>query len=87
MLKMANDSNWDELVDIEEQRRNLIHDFFSSPAEIEDVPEITEGTKNILDIDRQIMEMSKNHRDELGTQLSDMKQGSRVSKAYMQNSD
>ena len=85
MLKAARDEAWEELVDMEENRRNLISDFFSESAAPDEVCDITEGTQEILAIDKEIMAISRKQRDLIGSALSDIKKHRQVKKAYLEN--
>lgn len=85
MLDAAKDQEWDNLVDMEASRRQLIADFFTVTAAPEEVCDITEGTHEILGIDKQIMTLSRQQRDLIGSALSDIKKQHDVKKAYLQN--
>lgn len=86
MLKAAHDQEWETLVDMEFNRRQLITDFFTVSAQPDEVMDITEGTHEILTMDKEIMTLSRKQRDLVGEKLTEIKKNQQVKKAYLQNS-
>lgn len=63
MLKAAHAQAWDRLVKLEHDRRSRINRFFARVTEPEEILEITEGTHKILEIDNEIVAISKKQRE------------------------
>ena len=57
MLKNAESGNWDDVIEAEELRHDLIKALFSTPAVASDVREISGATREIM----RINEMLKGH--------------------------
>jgi hypothetical protein len=86
MRQLAQELQWENLARLENHRQNLIKSFFSCPVAVEDAEVIREGIHRILDMDQQIISMSKRLRGEIGGKLVDFQTHKKAVSAYKTHS-
>jgi hypothetical protein len=82
MREKAQASLWDEVIDQEAVRRELISAFFHIPVQPELASPIAEGIRLILEMDRDIERLGLAEKEEIGQALRQMGQGKKVVRAY-----
>lgn len=82
MLKAARQQAWEPLIEMEVKRRTLIEGFFSYTAAPDEALDITEGTQEILAIDREIMALSRKQRHIAGTKPMTIHSSKPAKQAY-----
>jgi hypothetical protein len=82
MLENAQSSAWDEVIELEAKRRELIAAFFLSPIQPELAPAVAEGIQLILAMDRDSAKLGLAEKLEAGQALRQMEQGRKAVKAY-----
>ena len=82
MAGLADDEKWEELVDVERNRNDLIHSFFDQ----NEANAVTEqDILDILEIDKIIMEKCLYKRKSIGEKLRLFNQSRRAKNAYLGN--
>lgn len=82
MLEKAQSSAWDEVIELEAKRRDLIVAFFLTPIRPELAPAVAEGIQLILAVDREIAKLGLAEKLDAGQALRQMEQGRKAVKAY-----
>lgn len=82
MLDKAKEESWDEVIALEEFRRELIHAFFLEPTPQAYEAIVSNGIQEIIAIDNEIMELGEFKRLKLSHALQKMDQGKKAVKAY-----
>jgi hypothetical protein len=82
MLEKAQSSAWDEVIELEAKRRDLISAFFLTPIQTELAPTVAEGIQLIQAMDRDTAKLGLAEKLEAGQALQQMGQGRKAVKAY-----
>jgi hypothetical protein len=82
MLEKAQSSAWDEVIELEAKRRDLISAFFLTPIQTESAPTVAEGIQLILAMDRDTAKLGQTEKLDAGQALRQMEQGRKAVKAY-----
>jgi hypothetical protein len=83
MLKSALIEDWDQVIALESQRDTLIMDLFAEPLTLPpDV--VAEKIQIILDINQQLLEYGKRHRDELQQEMLKLFHGKKSVQLYQE---
>jgi hypothetical protein len=82
MLEKAQASLWDEVIETEALRRELISAFFLVPIQPELASPVAEGIRLILAMDRDIEKLGLAEKEAMGQALRQMEQGKKAVKAY-----
>ena len=85
MLEDADQEEWDRITDRQEQRQLLIEQFFATPVPATDAERVASGIREMLDIDRMLIDRSKQAMNGLSTDLRKIKQGNKAKQAYAGN--
>lgn len=85
MLARAQSGDWETTLGLEQQRQRMLTLFFAAPVPPGDAPGVAAGIREILDIDRELMELGKQGMDELAAKLEELSSGRRAVKAYGTN--
>jgi len=83
MLLMARENQWQEVVEMEAQRRLLVQGCFQRPAAEQDTPEVAAAIGEILRLNEEVAELGRQWRSRLGTEIHAHKVGRAVSAAYL----
>ena len=86
MLGLAREQQWQQLQQLEVTRRSLLERFFSTPVLESDASGIRQGIQHIMEIDKQIYQMSRQAMEELGQQMDDINKNKKAVSAYQKNS-
>lgn len=83
MLELAKSGLWEEVIATENRRRNVLNDFFSDQAKlVDDAAAISVGIQTIIELDKQVMALGADKKDELALMLQNLGQGKKAVKAY-----
>ena len=82
MLVSAQQDEWDEVTKLEQERLQLMDDFFSSPNNI-DSQNLEEGIQSILDINRSLVEMSSTYQGTLQKEMAKADHAHKATTAYL----
>ncbi len=82
MLEKAQEDSWDDVIDLEAERSELIKVFFSEPVQQEYTDVVEAGIRTIIDIDIDIMELGSLKKLDLVDILQKMGQGKKAVQAY-----
>ncbi len=81
MLENARQQRWDDVSAIEDERRQLLTDFFSKPVNGQKGM-LANSIRAILEKDREIVKLGSEKRDELRGALQKFSRGKDVVQAY-----
>ena len=82
MQSCARQGKWEEVQDMEVSRREIMLNFFSTTASVDEAEWISRGIREVLEIDREIMDLGKKNLHKLSQQIQNLKVGEKVEKAY-----
>jgi hypothetical protein len=82
MLEQAESSAWDEVIETEAKRRELMGVFFSIPVQPELASTVAEGITTIMAMDRDIIKLGQTEKQGMEQVLRQMEQGKKAVKAY-----
>ncbi len=82
MLKLAEAEKWEEVVDLEAKRRQLIADTFPLTPEQSSIPSTIVDLEHVIELDKQVMELGKNARHKMGAVLGKIHKGRQATTAY-----
>jgi len=85
MLADASDSKWDEIITMQSKRQQLMNHFFATPVPREEAEKVANGIREMLDIDRIIIDQSKLAMNGLSTDLDKINHGMKAQQAYADN--
>ena len=86
MLDAAKDSDWQQLIELNELRQPILESYFKDIAPILDTELVRDRIHVLQAIEKQIIHYSKTMRDDVAAELKGMHRGKRVEKAYIVNS-
>lgn len=82
ILAKAEEQEWEEVIALEAERSQLFRLFFQEPVQVDDVDLVAAGIKEIMAIDRNIMDLGILKKLDLADTLHTMEQGKKAVKAY-----
>lgn len=80
MLALATEDAWQEVVALEAERRALLEQAFATREPLSEP--LAARVREILELDKVLMEASLRIRDEIGTELGQINRGRRGTEAY-----
>ena len=84
MLESAKATNWQEVICLESERRQRVEELFSKPIAHSLLSEISGKIEQILDIDRELMSLNAQTRDNLAQDMRVVIKGRTATRAYQQ---
>lgn len=85
LLGSAQAGDWERVTILEGERRPFIHAIFPADVTVGDDSYRRAAIREILDADRQVMDLARQQRDRLQSQLRDLGHGRSALRAYGQN--
>ena len=86
MLALAKANDWDQLPELEIERKHLMHSFFEhqqiSSLESAQIEQVIQG---VLSINHTISQLAEKEKVSIGQQLHGLKKRQNVHSAYLQN--
>ncbi len=82
MLESAEKGDWAAVTETQMTRQALIDEFFSVAPAADEARWLAAGIRNILESDRQLMDLGKRTMDALSTDLCTFEVGRRAQAAY-----
>lgn len=82
MRQQAEAQQWEQVQLLEEQRRPLISAAFPVRHPIADPSAVAEAIREIIELDRQTMELGSGLKQEMGNLLGQINQGRHATRAY-----
>lgn len=86
MLKDAEAGNWDSVIDIEVRRSELLEQLFSNPREENDIGEMDDKIRKIIDINRKLEAITLSAREDTRNDIASINKGRHAVSSYAQNS-
>lgn len=86
MLAKARAGEWDALAGLEQQRRELLEEYFGKSPAIGMEQSVADSIHKLLAIDKAILELTHTMREEMHTQMQQLSTGRRAHHAYSENS-
>lgn len=85
MLELAGALQWDQVTELEAQRKQLVLACFQNPASEQDAEEVGAAIREILQLNEQISELGRDCRAQLGGEIRNHKLRSNAATAYLSN--
>ena len=82
MAELGDAGDWDAVIELEPQRRQLLEQAFATHAPVDEL--IADRVRAILDLDRQLMSQSIAARDQVVAEISRASRGRKATSAYQQ---
>ena len=83
MLIMARRNQWQQVAELEAERRLLVRGCFQSPTSEQDAPDVAAAIGEILRLNEEVAELGQQRRGRLGTEIHTHKAGRAASAAYL----
>jgi hypothetical protein len=83
MLIMARENQWQQVVEMEAERRRLVEVCFQRPTSEQDAPDVAAAIGEILRINEEVAELGQQWRGRLGTEIQTHKVGRAASATYL----
>jgi len=83
MLIMAQENQWQQVAEMEAQRRLLVQGCFQCPTLEQDAPDVAAAIGEILRLNDEVAELGQQWRGRLGTEIHAHKVGRAASAAYL----
>jgi hypothetical protein len=80
MIEHAEANEWQTVIDLEARRRRMLEQAFATREPLND--ELAARVREILDLDKGLLEVSTRLRDELGGELNQLNKANHASQAY-----
>ena len=80
MASFGDIGDWDAVIELEPERRNLLEQAFSTHAPADEL--VAERVRAILDLDKRLMAQSIEARDRVADELSQASKGRKATSAY-----
>ncbi len=84
MLASAEKEEWENLIDVETERRQHLEQFFATTTSADEVIWVKQAVERIIDIDKQVIQISEKSKQSLVKERNMLSKGQLVSKAYSQ---
>ena len=85
MLLDADKGEWEHIIDMQAQRQALMDNYFATPVPAADAEYVANGIREMLDIDRVLIERSKQAMNGLSSDMQDINKGIKAHQAYAVN--
>ena len=86
MLDAAKDSDWQNLIELNEIRQPILHGYFSDVAPSLDTEVLRDRIQVLQAIEKQILQYSQSMREDIAAELKNLHRGKKVEQAYAANS-
>lgn len=83
MLAMARDNEWERVVLLEGERRQMVRGCFDKPTRDQDAPEVAVAIREILSLNQEVAELGRRCKDQLGADIRAQNMGRSASAAYL----
>lgn len=85
MATAAQAGEWEEVTELESQRRAMLESFFAQPVSEADAPAVAEGIRAVMAIDQELMALCQEMKGVIAQQMGQLNQGRKAHTAYQQN--
>lgn len=85
MLQDAGKGEWEHILDMQMERQQLINDYFATPVPEAKAEAVASGIREMLDIDRVLIERSKQAMSGLSSDMQKINKGIKAHQAYAVN--
>lgn len=82
MTQLAQGGEWELLLDKEGERRIAIESFFTQPVSVENASAMAVAIKELMEMDRAMMELFGEAREDVAQKMGSIKAGKRMDAAY-----
>lgn len=82
LLDHAQNNDWKSALEIQARRDGLIRGFFSSPVLASEVDSVREGILEVLELDKEVMELTRQERCGTGAKIYRIQFGRKAQKVY-----
>ena len=85
MLEDAGEGKWEHILQMQVERQQMLESYFAEPVPATAAEMVATGIREMLSIDRILMDRGKQHMGELSTDLRNISQGTKAKQAYVEN--
>lgn len=82
LLDCARRSDWQAAIEFQARRDGLIRGFFSNPVGASEANSVREGIVEILEMDKEVMELTREGRGRTGAKIYQLQCGRKARKVY-----
>lgn len=87
LLDHAQNNDWKAALELQARRDGLIRGFFSRPVVASEAEGVRAGILEILELDREVMELTRRERAGMGAKIYRIQFGRKVRKVYADTQD
>ncbi|MDX1654449.1 MAG: flagellar protein FliT [Candidatus Competibacteraceae bacterium] len=82
LLELARRGDWDTVQAEQPHRQACFESCFARPVPAEAAPTVIAGLRRVAALDERLMELARQHQDDLGRRLSGINRGRQAQAAY-----
>lgn len=82
MLAQAQRGEWEAVMGLQAERQQRLEAYFSTPVPAELAENVAAGIREMLELDRRVMELGRKGMDELARNMNGLRTGRRAQQAY-----
>ena len=82
MLALAEENAWEQVAELDSQRRSLVLQCFQAPTQKQDSAAVAAVIREVLSLNQQVSEMGKAFRQQLGNEIHTNQVGRTARLAY-----
>ncbi|MCW8919375.1 MAG: flagellar protein FliT [Gammaproteobacteria bacterium] len=86
MVELADSREWEALLKLETERRERLESFFALPVDEALAQEIATGLRQMLAVDKRLLELGQTGKDELAGLIKGLHTGHKAQRAYAKHS-
>ena len=85
MLEGAGQGEWEGILKMQVERQKMMDNYFATPVPAANAESVATGIREMLDIDRILMDRSKQEMSELSSDMKNISNGIKAKQAYSDN--
>lgn len=85
MLKDSSKGKWGRILKMQTDRQQMLDNYFAKPVSPADAEKVATGIREMLDIDRTLMDRGRKQMGELSADMRNINQGVKAKQAYVEN--
>lgn len=82
MLALAQQGEWETVTRLQAERQQRLEAYFEIPVPPPLADEVAAGIREMLELDRRVMDLGRQGMDELTRKMGDLRVGRRAQQAY-----
>lgn len=85
MHEAAGKGEWEQILKMQTERQQMMDNYFAEPVPAEQAEKVATGIREMLDMDRVLMDRSRQQMSSLSSDMQSISQGVKAQKAYGDN--